>query len=269
MCLEQRAGTRSSSKLLKFVDHSETYGPQVIKSYLGQLDSISSAADIGAGSGRDLGLVKARFPEASLHAIECMSTNIVTLERQGIKTYSNNIESEALPFHNESIDLFICNQILEHTKELFFIFHEITRSLKVGGFVIVGIPNVASLHNRIGLLFGKHPTQAKTCSAHIRCFSKNDFLLFLQECFPKGYFLKSFDGSQFYPFLPFLSQPLARVFPSMAFSIFFLLQKTKAYEGSFLEYPNQAGLETNFKVTTDQHFSANTLGNHPKEAFNA
>ena len=249
MYFKQRIGTRSRSKLLHFVNHGETYGPQVLKTYLGQLRSIDSVVDIGAGSGRDLGFVKDRFPDASLHAIECMPANIIALERQGIKTYPNDIESEVLPFHNESIDLFICNQILEHTKELFFILHEITRALKVGGFVIVGVPNVASLHNRIGLLFGKHPTQSKTCSAHIRCFSKNDFLLFLQECFPEGYSLKSFDGSQFYPFPSFLSRPLARAFPSMAFSIFFLLKKTRVYEGSFLEYPSQASLETNFKVS--------------------
>lgn len=155
---------------------------------------------------------------------------------------------DPLHFQDESLDLIICNQILEHTKELFWVMHEVTRSLKIGGYLIVGVPNVTSLHNRIGLLLGKHPTQAKACSAHIRCFSKNDFLLFLQECFPEGYSLNRFDGSQFYPFPPILSQPLARLLPGMAFSIFFLLQKTKKYTGSFLEYPIKANLETNFKA---------------------
>ncbi|MCL1939919.1 MAG: class I SAM-dependent methyltransferase [Desulfovibrionaceae bacterium] len=244
------AGGCAKSKLLRFVDHNETYGPHVIKGYLEWFSSVESVVDLGAGTGRDLGFVKAKFPNASLYAVECMHGNIASLENQGIKTYPINIEAESFPFQNESIDLFICNQILEHTKELFFILHEITRCLKIGGSLIVGVPNVASLHNRIGLLFGKHPTQAKACSAHIRCFSKNDFLLFLYECFPKGYSLNSFDGSQFYPFPPLLSRPLARLLPSMAFSIFFLLQKTKNYRGSFLEYPVKANLETNFKVTS-------------------
>ncbi len=179
-----------------------------------------------------------------------MPTNILNLESKNIKTYQINIETECLPFENESIDLVICNQILEHTKEIFWILHEISRILKINGHLIIGVPNVASLHNRIGLLIGKHPTQAKTCSAHIRCFSKNDFLLFLEECVGAGYSLKSFDGSQFYPFPPFLAQPLAHFLPSMAFSIFFLLQKTKVYKESFLEYPGKANLETNFKVTS-------------------
>lgn len=248
MSLEQLAGSRSRSKFLRFVDHGETYGPHIIKAYLDRVKSVGLAVDIGAGSGRDLGFVKTKFPGASLYAMECIPPNIANLESQNIKAYPINIEAEALPFRNETVDLVICNQILEHTKELFWIMHEIARSLKIGGSLIVGVPNVASLHNRIGLLFGKHPTQAKACSAHIRCFSKNDFLLFLQECFPEGYSLNSFDGSQFYPFPSVLSQPLARFLPSMAFSIFFLLQKTKEYRGSFLEYPIKANLETNYKV---------------------
>ncbi|WP_165174808.1 class I SAM-dependent methyltransferase [Desulfovibrio sp. ZJ369] len=251
MQFEQFAGTRSRSRLLRFVDHRETYGPQVIKKYLKHLNSVESAVDIGAGTGRDLGFVKNSFPESSLHAIECMSFNISSLEKQNIKTYPINIETEPLPFHDKSIDLVICNQILEHTKELFWIFHEITRILKIGGYLIVGVPNIASLHNRIGLLLGHHPTQAKACSAHIRCFSKNDFLLFLKECFGEGYILKSFDGSQFYPFPSFLARPLARFFPGMAFSIFFLLQKAAEYKDSFLEYPAKAKLATNFKISLE------------------
>ena len=236
------------TKILHFVDHNEGYGPHIIQQYLQQLPTVKVAVDIGAGNGRDIGFIRNRFPQADLYAIECMPDYITNLERQGIKTYAIDIEAEALPFHNESVDLVICNQILEHTKELFHILHEINRILKIGGHFIVGVPNVASLHNRIGLLLGKHPTQGKSCSAHVRCFSKNDFLLFLQECFPGGNILVRFNGSQFYPFPPRIARKLASLFPTMAFSIFFLLQKQKKYSDSFLEYPVKARLETNFKV---------------------
>lgn len=249
MSFELPIGTSSRSKLLRFVDHRETYGEHIIKRYLEQLSSVTQAADLGAGFGRDLNFVKDKFPEASLYAIECRPDYIANLEGQGIRTHPSNIEKDLLPFQDEGLDLIVCNQILEHTKELFWIMHEISRCLKVGGSLIIGVPNIASLHNRIGLLLGKHPTQSKACSAHVRCFSKNDFLLFLQECFQGGYSLKSFDGSQFYPFPSTISQPLARLFPGFSFSIFFLLQKTREYKKSFLEYPVKANLETNFKVS--------------------
>ena len=179
-----------------------------------------------------------------------MPASIANLESKKIKTYQIDIETTSLPFHDESVDLVICNQILEHTKELFYILHDINRVLKIGGHFIVGVPNVASLHNRICLLFGKHPTQFKACSAHIRCFSKNDFLLFLEECFPGGNMLVRFSGSQFYPFPRYVSRKLASLFPTMAFSIFFLIQKQKKYNSSFIEYPVKANLETNFRVAS-------------------
>lgn len=152
------------------------------------------------------------------------------------------------PFEDESFDFIIANQILEHMKEVFWVMHEITRVLKVGGRLVVGVPNVASLHNRLGLLLGKHPTQSKTCSAHVRVFSKNDFLLFLEEGFPQGYSLESFAGSQFYPFPKKMSRFFASLCPQSAFSIFFLLKKNKAYIDSFATYPRLARLATNFKT---------------------
>ena len=36
--------------------------------------------------------------------------------------------------------------------------HEFSRVLKVGGQIIVGLPNLAALHRRILLLLGKQPT---------------------------------------------------------------------------------------------------------------
>ncbi len=241
-------GSSLFSTLHTLVDDSETYGPAVVPRYLRRLHGVNAVLDVGAGYGRDLGFAKSRCKGASLHAVECLPGNIAALESMGVASYACNIETDRLPFDDASIDLVIANQILEHTKELFWISHEITRVLKEGGHAIIGVPNIASLHNRLGLLFGKHPTQAKACSAHVRCFSKNDFLSFLRKGFPGGYELESFDGSQFYPFPRILARPLAKAFPSMAFSIFFLLRKTKPYTRSFLDYPLAAKLETNFKT---------------------
>jgi SAM-dependent methyltransferase len=219
-----------------------------LESWLSHSTKLAVVADLGAGSGRDLGIVRKYHPDACLHAVEYDQTNCKKLKDMGCETYSFDIEKENMPFKNESIDLIITNQCLEHTKEIFYILHEVSRCLRVGGYFIVGVPNIASLHNRIGLLFGKHPTQAKTCSAHVRCFSKNDFILFLNEGFPDGYVCEQFAGSQFYPFPRFLARQLAYFLPSMAFSIFFMLRKVSKYQRSFLEYPVEAGLETNYRV---------------------
>ena len=85
-----------------------------------------------------------------------------------------------------------------------------------------------------------------SCSAHVRCFSGNDFLDFLGRTFPGGYDLEALAGSNFYPFPKCIARPLAAFFPSMAQSIFFLLRKKMGYTGSIVDYPRKHPLETNF-----------------------
>jgi hypothetical protein len=75
------------------------------------------------------------------------------------------------------------------------------------------------------LFFSRQPSPIKTASAHVRGYTKNDIEHFLSSCFPGGYQFKFFGGSNFYPFSPSLARPLAKVFPNLAWGIFFLLQK--------------------------------------------
>jgi len=93
-------------------------------------------------------------------------------------------------------------------------------------------------------LLGKHPTPIKSNSAHVRGFTKEDILRFLDIW--GGYQLIDFKGSNFYPFPPLLAKPLAKLFPNMAWGIFFLLRKTRNYDREFIEYPIKMNLETNF-----------------------
>ena len=90
--------------------------------------------------------------------------------------------------------------------------------------LILGVPNLASFHNRLLLAIGRQPTCIQNNSAHIRGFTRPDILKLL-NIFPGGYELKSFGGGNFYPFAPILAKPLANIFPSMAWSNFFLLKK--------------------------------------------
>jgi hypothetical protein len=69
----------------------------------------------------------------------------------------------------------------------------------------------------------------------------------MQSCFPDGYKLVDFAGSNFYPFPPAIAKPLATMWATGAWGIFFLFEKQKAYDGnSFLEFPVKEQLETNF-----------------------
>ena len=229
------------------IDRNLNYGRIHIENFLEQSFQLNRVLDLGAGHGDDLLAAKKYNKEAELIAIENFPKYIEELTGKGIKVYSADIEKSILPFEDESIDVIIMNQILEHVKEVFWILHEVTRVLKKGGSFIVGVPNLASLHNRFLLLFGAQPTSIQNNSAHLRGYTKSDFMKLLESGFSGGYKLEEFAGSNFYPFPPVLAKPLSKVFPSMAWGIFMHFKKVIEYNSNgYLSFPLEKRLETNF-----------------------
>ncbi|MCP4109528.1 MAG: methyltransferase domain-containing protein [Desulfobacteraceae bacterium] len=245
---EIKRQTGGSGFLGHLIDHNLTYGRDVIRNFLFKAAPYCNVVDLGAGSGIDLTIAKEINKDSVLTAIECGRVYSDNLTKKGFKVISINIEKNIFPFEDESVDIFIANQVIEHTKEIFWILHEISRCLKVGGHLILGVPNLASLHNRFLLLVGEHPTQLKCYSAHVRGFTRNDTIKFFKEVWDDGYCLRKFSGSQFYPFPNKIAKILPKFFPSMSFSIFFLLKKNKKYINEFLIYPIVKELETPFYI---------------------
>jgi ubiquinone/menaquinone biosynthesis C-methylase UbiE len=231
------------------VDKTLNYGRHVIKDMTVSIGKVSSCLDIGAGSGNDLLIVKSLNPECELHAIESYAPNIERLRSHNILVEHCNFEETKLPYADGSLDYIISNQVFEHTKEIFWIMSEISRTLKVGGHLLIGVPNLASLHNRFLLLMGRQPTCIQNHSAHIRGFTKNDLMHFV-DIFPGGYKLKDYRGSNFYPFSPAIAFPLGNTFPGMAWANFLLFKKEKEYEENYYcQFPITQMLETNFKTS--------------------
>jgi SAM-dependent methyltransferase len=228
------------------IDRTLNYGRHVLKRFLASNGNFQTVLDIGAGRGDDLATVREVNPSASLFAIECAPPNVQILKEKGITVHSLNIERDPFPFKPETLDIVMGNQILEHTKEVFWVLDQASRVLKVGGRLLIGVPNLAALHNRVLLALGRQPSPLKNNSAHVRGYTRPDVLLLLESGFPGGYRCRHFGGSNFYPFPPAIARPLARLFPSLAWGIFFDFEKVKPYNGEFLRYPRQMQLETNF-----------------------
>jgi ubiquinone/menaquinone biosynthesis C-methylase UbiE len=234
-----------STSRLTIVDHNESYGRHILDSIVRRLQ-VSKCLDIGCGRGDDLNIVRKHHQEAQLFGVDFGLWNKDTLEGLGIKVIALDIEKEKLPFEDESLDLIIVNQVLEHTKEIFWINHEIFRCLKQGGHIFIGVPNILSLHNRILMLLGFHPTGNKSTSAHVRVFSKRDVKAFYRNIGGAYCRVVNAYGSQFYPFPRFIARPLAKLFPGLAFSSFYLIKKIAKYTEEFIEWPQYADLETKY-----------------------
>jgi SAM-dependent methyltransferase len=152
--------------------------------------------------------------------------------KEGILVFDMNIENEPIPVADEFFDIIIANQILEHTKEIFYILSEICRTLKEGGLLIIGVPNLAALHNRILLLLGEQPSCIEINGPHVRGFTAPDFKRFIET---KDYFeVREVRGCNFYPFPPVVSKPLARMFPTFAVTCYFKIIRL-AKRGNFME----------------------------------
>ena len=154
---------------------------------------------------------------------------------------SDLVETDRFPFEGGFFDVIVSNQILEHTKELFWIFSEVSRILKSQGYILTGVPNLASLHNRVALLLGLQPTAIEVLGPHVRGFTAASFIQFVET---DGFFVnEAVKGSNFYPFRPGLSRILSRLFPLMSVGIFFKTKRTSK-PGLFIEVLKARFFET-------------------------
>jgi len=230
-------------------DRRLNYGRHLITEWTSNIRAENPCVlDVGAGEGIDLDLVKSQLGNSARYvAIESWNPFVELLQSKGVEVYDTNIERESLPLEDESVDLIIANQILEHTKELFWIMHEFSRVLKVGGQIIIGVPNLAALHNRILLLLGSQPTCIRANGAHIRGFTKSGLNQIVNVW--GGYNLNEFRGANFVPLPPNLAKIAANMLPSFSVCIFSLFEKKMSYDGAtYLEYPQKNKLATNYFI---------------------
>jgi SAM-dependent methyltransferase len=225
-------------KWLKSGTNDETNGRHVIPDlacFLVDGNDHPRILDVGAGHGADLANIACKLSKAAnapeLCAIETFPAAIEKLKTLGVSVHSVDIERESLPFREAYFDLVICNQVLEHTKEIFWIVSELTRVTKIGGKMIIGVPNLGSLHNRIALLAGYQPPAIGVLGTHVRGFTIPGLTEFLEI----GGFLKvsAVIGGNFYPFPPVLSRKLSKLLPSFSVSSFYLVDR-QPMEGNFL-----------------------------------
>jgi SAM-dependent methyltransferase len=189
--------------------------------------------DVGCGPGADLVSIRAATTQPlELVGIESHPLWAATAESNGIDVFPLDVEREALPLDDRSVDFAIANQVLEHTKDVFWIVSEVHRVLRPGGHFCIGVPNLASLHNRLLLLLGEQPSSIEVVGPHVRGFTLRGLRRFLE--FSGHFRVEAVAGGNFYPLPRPAALRVARLWPSAAVSIFVLVRKTSA-TGSFLE----------------------------------
>lgn len=108
-----------------------------------------------------------------------------------------DLNHDSLPWGENTFDVVVCNEIIEHIFDTDRLLEELLRVLKPQGKLILSTPNLASLPNRICLFLGWQPFGTEVSSrrsnygnplrkslnpaGHIRVFTQNALLEILKE----------------------------------------------------------------------------------------
>jgi SAM-dependent methyltransferase len=175
------------------------------------------------GAGRLLGAEV--YPEPAREAVE-----------RGIEVAEVDLESESLPWADASVDVVVCNQVLEHLKNIWLPMSEMHRVLRPGGHAILSVPNLGSLHNRLLLAVGRQPTSVRVLGPHVRGYTLLEFTGLLE--YRGAYRVERRRGAGFYPLPSSWSAPFSAIWPGASHTI--VVQAIKQADGPMLDAYLQA-----------------------------
>lgn len=128
--------------------------------------------DIGAGKGEFLEILKGKFEDLQLYAIDYTETNLAALNRKGINTIKldlDNFELARFTDLKEKFDLVVCLEVIEHVFDLDRLFMFCNCILRRYGYLLISTPNMACFPARLFYLLRGYPYRE---SHHIRFLTR-------------------------------------------------------------------------------------------------
>jgi len=186
---------------------------------------------------------QAGLKASNIYGIECIEPSL-TQAGEKFNAHYCNLETDNFPYVDGYFDVVVCNQVFEHLKQIYKPIYEIWRVLKVGGSLIFSVPNLASIHNRVMLLFGAQPTSIRIMGPHVRGYTfkaAKDFLGF------NDYFeIVREKGVGFYPFPEDMTRAICRLFPSYSHTSVFVARKNSSALPDWVAEMKVRNEQTNF-----------------------
>lgn len=102
---------------------------------IGQQSSFTKILDVGCGSGFFMLMFGGRL--IGLDNLE----NADICRKRGLQVYPIDLEKDCFPFKNETFDVAVCHEVLEHLADPKNVLGEIFRVLKPNGFLVISTPN--------------------------------------------------------------------------------------------------------------------------------
>jgi 2-polyprenyl-3-methyl-5-hydroxy-6-metoxy-1,4-benzoquinol methylase len=182
--------------------------------------------DIGCGDGSTTARIASYFDinMNNVYGVE-YNDDLINISSKLFNVDKIDLEVDDIPYENNTFDLVICNQVLEHLKHYRKVIDDLIRITSKEGYIIIGIPNLAHLLNRIYLLFGSQPLCIHLNSSHVRSFTHKSFAKMLISLHMVK--LLNCKGSLMYPLPYFIANNIKDHFIGLNGYVCYLLQKMK------------------------------------------
>ena len=186
--------------------------------------NLKSLLDVGCANGdRTVRIAKyLNINLQSVYGVDCNFKNIAICKNL-FNAETIDLEDTNLSYKSNSFDLVVCNQVLEHLKNYKKVIDDIIRVTSKKGYVVIGIPNLAHLINRLYLIFGIQPMCLTLNSQHVRGFTHKAFKEMLNEI--NDVELIDCQGALIYPFPYNAAKLITRYSPGISDYVCYLLKK--------------------------------------------
>lgn len=135
--------------------------------------------DIAIGDGiYERMLSKELLQKCEIYAVDISKTQLQRVKDIVKEGKIVNLDDEKLPYKDDTFDIVIVSELLEHVFYPDNVLSEATRVLKKGGYFLLTYPNSGALQLRLSLLFtgGSPLLNYPGNKEHIRYFKKSDIL---------------------------------------------------------------------------------------------
>jgi methionine biosynthesis protein MetW len=180
--------------------------------------------DIGCGDGKGVILIANSFNVnfSKIYGVDISDASLKACQNQ-FNVIKMDIEKNELPFRNDTFDLVSCNQVLEHLRNYRKVINDAIEVTRKGGYILIGIPNLSHLINRILLLFGFQPLCIALDGPHIHGFTHKSFVKLLKSLDQVD--IVDFTGTVMYPLPYFLAKIMSKHFVGLTGYTCYLLRK--------------------------------------------
>ena len=147
--------------------------------------------DVGCGTGETLTFIKKMFPKAKLYGVDSSISAIKYSKQRGHKNILKSL-AEKLPFKDETFDVVLFLDVLEHIKNDQKVINEAKRVLKKNGSIIITSP-------ALSFIWSAHDTE----QGHKRRYTRRAIRALANEAGLKTSFISYFNF--------FLSPPIITI----------------------------------------------------------